>query len=107
VATICEGLKSEIISRGIPAERVTIIPNCVDEEMFERDAEGGGRIRSNLAQPGTTLVGFLGSFYQWEGLHLLLSSASELQKQGFRFRLVIAGGGPEEGSLPNFDSVTR
>src|SRR3954468_1456045 len=30
VTTICEGLKRDIVARGVPKERVTVIPNAVD-----------------------------------------------------------------------------
>ena len=34
IVCICEGLKTEIIHRGIPAERVTVVPNGVDVDHF-------------------------------------------------------------------------
>ena len=35
VTTICEGLRSEIVARGIDPRKVTVIPNAVDIESFE------------------------------------------------------------------------
>jgi glycosyltransferase involved in cell wall biosynthesis len=34
VTTICDGLRRDILARGVPAERVTVIPNAVDIECF-------------------------------------------------------------------------
>ena len=34
VTTICEGLRGDIVARGIPPERVTVIPNAVDTREF-------------------------------------------------------------------------
>ena len=34
VTTICEGLRSDIVDRGIPSSKVTVIPNAVDIEKF-------------------------------------------------------------------------
>jgi len=34
VTTICEGLRDDIVSRGVPAQKVTVIPNAVDIERF-------------------------------------------------------------------------
>ena len=51
VTTICEGLRSEIVARGIAADKVTVIPNAVDIEKFtlgrraRRGAEGGAWAR--------------------------------------------------------------
>src|SRR3546814_6040975 len=37
ITTICEGLKGDILGRGIPADRVTVIPNAVNAEQFTTD----------------------------------------------------------------------
>ena len=34
VVTICEGLRNEILARGIPGPKVTVVPNAVDIEAF-------------------------------------------------------------------------
>ena len=34
VTTICEGLRKDIVARGIPADKVTVIPNAVDIDKF-------------------------------------------------------------------------
>jgi glycosyltransferase involved in cell wall biosynthesis len=34
VFTICEGLRSDIVARGLPAAKVTVIPNAVDIDSF-------------------------------------------------------------------------
>ena len=39
VTTICEGLKRDILGRGIPPAKVTVIPNAVDVSAFS--AAGG------------------------------------------------------------------
>jgi PEP-CTERM/exosortase A-associated glycosyltransferase len=35
VFTICEGLRSDIVARGIAADKVTVIPNAVDIDAFD------------------------------------------------------------------------
>ncbi|HAK91250.1 MAG TPA: glycosyltransferase WbuB, partial [Massilia timonae] len=34
VTTICEGLRRDIVARGIPADKITVIPNAVDIDKF-------------------------------------------------------------------------
>ncbi|MCS6947474.1 MAG: glycosyltransferase, partial [Steroidobacteraceae bacterium] len=34
VTTICEGLRRDILGRGIPADKITVIPNAVDPQAF-------------------------------------------------------------------------
>ena len=35
VTTICEGLRNDMVARGVDAEKVTVIPNAVDIESFK------------------------------------------------------------------------
>ena len=50
VTTICEGLRDEIAARGIPKDRITVIPNAVDVAQFRI----GGAARSGAASPAGT-----------------------------------------------------
>ena len=48
VTTICQGLREEMITRGIPEEKITVIPNAVD-----RDAFAGPGVRDRLLRGGS------------------------------------------------------
>ena len=37
VTTICNGLRKDIVDRGVPESKVTLIPNAVDIENFQAD----------------------------------------------------------------------
>jgi glycogen(starch) synthase len=62
VATICEGLSEEIAARGVPRDRITVVPNAVDAAQFRIDAEPDAELRSRLGLDGTTVAGVAGSF---------------------------------------------
>ena len=74
VFTICEGLRSDIVCRGIPADKVTVIPNAVNIESFEPGGLPDAALKSRLGLQDTSVVGFIGSFYAYEGLDLLLDA---------------------------------
>lgn len=96
--TICEGLKADMIARGVPSEKITIIPNCVDAKAFAPipyDKELAGR----FGFTGERVFGFIGSFYNYEGLELLLESFALAKRQGLEARLLLVGGGPEEEAV--------
>jgi PEP-CTERM/exosortase A-associated glycosyltransferase len=99
VTTICEGLRSEIVARGIPAERVTVIPNAVDTSAFRFGAEPDAALRRELGLDGKKVIGFVGSFYTYEGLDLLIEAAALLQPQHPDLRVLLVGGGPHEAAL--------
>ena len=99
VFTICEGLRSDIVARGIPAGKVTVIPNAVDTSAFKAGAEPDNALKSRLGLDQRTVVGFIGSFYAYEGLDLLLSAWPALLQQRPDLRLLLVGGGPQEAAL--------
>jgi glycogen(starch) synthase len=78
VTTICEGLRGDIASRGIPPERITVIPNAVDVSLFRLDTEPDAELRRSLGLNGATVVGFAGSFYGYEGLDLLIEAVRQM-----------------------------
>jgi glycogen(starch) synthase len=78
VTTICEGLRGDIASRGIPPERITVIPNAVDVSLFHLDTEPDAELRRSLGLDGATVVGFAGSFYGYEGLDLLIEAVRQM-----------------------------
>jgi glycogen(starch) synthase len=74
---------------------VTVIPNAVDIDMrstrrhARRDAEG------RAGAGGRHVVGFIGSFYAYEGLDLLLQACRLLHTRP-QVRVLLVGGGPQE-----------
>ncbi|MDP2325276.1 MAG: glycosyltransferase, exosortase A system-associated [Gammaproteobacteria bacterium] len=99
VTTICAGLQTEICARGVPADRVTIVPNAVDMTQFGRPHPRSAAIRRQHAPGDERLIGFIGSFYNWEGLDLLVSAAALLRQQRDDFRILLVGGGAEDQRL--------
>jgi len=99
VFTICGGLRGDIVARGIPQDKVTVIPNGVDIESFEPGATADGALRFKLGLTGTTVVGFIGSFYAYEGLDLLLEALPAMLLHRPDIRVLLVGGGPQEGAL--------
>ncbi|MGE3781214.1 MAG: TIGR04063 family PEP-CTERM/XrtA system glycosyltransferase [Alphaproteobacteria bacterium] len=99
VTVICEGLAREIIGRGIPSEKVTVIPNAVDRNTFSGRGIPDLDLAGTLGLAGRTVVGFFGSFYSYEGLHLLLRAVPDLRRRDPEIAVLLAGGGPEDANL--------
>ncbi|MDF1831592.1 MAG: glycosyltransferase, exosortase A system-associated [Porticoccaceae bacterium] len=99
VTTICEGLRGDIISRGIAANKVKVIPNAVDIERFTFGVEADNDLRKTLHLDGKKVLGFIGSFYAYEGLPLLLDAMPTMIKHSPDIRLLLVGGGPQEALI--------
>jgi PEP-CTERM/exosortase A-associated glycosyltransferase len=99
VTTICEGLRQDILVRGIPAARVTVIPNAVDIERFPPITEFDEELRRRLGLEGAFVLGFLGSFYGYEGLELAVEAMPLIRRDLPNAKLLLVGGGREEPRL--------
>lgn len=99
VITICEGLRADVLARGVPGERVTVVPNAVDAEQFARRPANSGDLRAKLRLNDSFVLGFIGSFFAWEGLTLLVESLPEILRARPDVRLLLVGGGPDEPAI--------
>lgn len=99
VTTICEGLRADIVARGIPSGKVTVIPNAVDIEKFPLGNPPDEALKASLGLKGMRVLGFLGSFYAYEGLDLLLNALPAILQQAPDVRILLVGGGPQESNL--------
>ena len=99
VTTICEGLRSDIVHRGIHGSKVTVIPNAVDIEHFSVGAAADPELLAALNLEGKTVLGFIGSFYAYEGIPLLLDAMPEMMKTCPELRLLLVGGGPQDSLI--------
>ena len=92
LVTVCQALKDTLIDLGIADERVTVLRNGVDLEMFRRGDRPAARARLGLDRPTLLSVG-----------HLIERKAHDLVIKALPMLpdcdLLIAGSGPEDANL--------
>ncbi len=99
ITVLCEGLRQDILQRGIAPERVTVIPNAVDPNRFQAREYKDEALAGELGLGEAKVLGFIGSFYAYEGLPLLLQALPEILRSFPQTRVLLVGGGPDEGRL--------
>ena len=99
VAVICEGLRDDLIARGFPADKIMVSPNGVDLELFGTPVPADPARAEALGLTGKTVLGFIGSFYPYEGLDDLIAAMPLLIAHNPDIRLLLVGGGPAEADL--------
>lgn len=93
--TICEGLKGDLVARGIPADRIGVMRNGVDLELFGEPVERDAALAEQLGiAPGAPVIGYIGSFYAYEGVDDLIAAMPLLRRTHPDARLLLVGAGP-------------
>ncbi|NMM75437.1 glycosyltransferase, exosortase A system-associated [Rhodococcus sp. SRB_17] len=99
VVAICEGLRLDIEARQLCGQPVAVVPNAVEHERFALPtARDTALAEKHGLQLGHTL-GFIGSFYDYEGLDLAIRAMPGLLAQDPDMKLVLVGGGLQEHAL--------
>ncbi len=99
VVTICEGLRSDLIARGYDPSRISIMPNGVDLAMFGTPVAPDPALAAQLGLGTGPVIGFIGSFYDYEGIDDLIAAMPALVARQPEARLLLVGGGPREDAL--------
>jgi len=99
VTTICDGLRDDMLQRGIQADKITVIPNAVDTSQFHFTAGVDAELMQKYALTRGNTLGFAGSFYAYEGLDALLRAMPLVLRAVPQARLLLLGGGPQEADL--------
>ncbi|HEY9497363.1 MAG TPA: glycosyltransferase [Intrasporangium sp.] len=96
VVTISRALRDDLIAVGVPAERISLVPNAVDASLLDRSANGTtpSRARARLGLPEDGFwVGTVSSIVDYEGLDVLVRAVALLRQEGLPVRCAIVGDG--------------
>lgn len=100
VAVICDGLRGDLIARGIDPAKITVSPNGVDLELFGDPPPRDDALAAELGfAADDAVIGYIGSFYDYEGIDDLIAAMPALVAAQPRARLLLVGGGPMEAAL--------
>jgi glycosyltransferase involved in cell wall biosynthesis len=100
VITIGEAMRDEIVGRGIPRERVHVVPNAVDPDAFApRDPDPSLRQRFGVPD-GVPVAGYVSTLeHRRENHELLIAAVASLAGRGRNVVCLIVGDGARRAEL--------
>jgi glycosyltransferase involved in cell wall biosynthesis len=99
VVTLSETMKADIVARGIPADRVMVVPNAVDPARFPPRPRDEALFARLGFERGETVLGYVSSMVAYEGIGYLIEATRILRDRGRHVRLLLVGDGEERGAL--------
>jgi PEP-CTERM/exosortase A-associated glycosyltransferase len=99
VTVICEGLKADLVARGVAADKIVVVPNGVDLGLFGEPRLRETALAETLGIGDAPTIGFIGSYYDYEGIDDLIAAMPALQARQPELHLLLVGGGPMEEAL--------
>lgn len=99
VTTLGEGMRDEIIRRGVAPERIFVVPNAVSGDFLD-PVQPAGQARKTLGiDGGELLVGSVTTLYPYEGIGTLIEAVALMRRDGVDARVLLVGDGPERLAL--------
>lgn len=92
VFTLCGPMRDELIVRGVAAERIRLLPNACDPARHVPQSRNSVLARRIGVPDDVPVIGYVGSFNNYEGLDDLIDACGALHRQGRDFRLILVGG---------------
>ncbi len=99
VVCICEGLRAELVQRGIATDHVHVVGNAVNVDSFSFAPPRDLELAAELGLGDGPVLGFIGSFYAYEGLPLLLDALPAIAGELPEVKVLLVGGGPQDEAL--------
>ena len=85
-------MKEELIDRGVSGSNITLVPNSCDIEEFISTTARDENLAVKYSIPkDSVVIGYIGSFVQYEGLENLVEACVLLKEKSLNFRLLLVG----------------
>lgn len=105
VFTLTQPMKDEMIKRGVNANKIFILPNCCNINKFQPRCRSLELAKELSIPKNVPVIGYIGTFVDYEGLEDLVAACVILKRRGAQFRLLIVGS--ENVSISEKGAITK
>jgi colanic acid biosynthesis glycosyl transferase WcaI len=104
---VTESFARRVAEKGVPADRIDVIPNGVDAEQYYAEPDAEPPVEAMRPRCGTKVIGYLGNFGLGQGLEYVLAAAALLRDMRPDIRFVLAGDGPQRRRIEQLVDETQ
>lgn len=104
VVTITEAMARIISERVATKNPIAIVPNAVDVDVFAGAARDADLLTTLGWADGAPVIGYIGSFVDYEGLDIYIRALADLRDRGVAFHGLFVGDGAVSSSLRSLAS---
>lgn len=100
IVALSPGMAEGVSQRGISADRISVIPNSCDLDVFDVPSERGKQIRAKLKlKPSQPLIVYAGTFGLINGVDYLVEVAGAMQTFAPTAHFLLVGDGAKKGEV--------
>jgi len=99
ISCICQGLKNDLIKRGIAEDKIFVTPNAVDINNFQPLYERDAALEEKYHLKGKKVLAFIGTFFKYEGLAYAIEALAIALQHNPALHLLLVGAGNELDNL--------
>lgn len=92
VIAITNALKTELIARGVPEDKISVVPNGVDTARFAPRGRNE-ELANSLGLSDKKVIGYVGSIVDYEGIDLLIEATDMIARDRDDFAVLVVGDG--------------
>lgn len=98
IIVVSTPLKKIVMDYGVPAERITVLPNGTDPERFNPNIDDAP-LRKELGLEGRVVMGFVGILRRWHNIDKLIRILEEINLPQRNATMLFLGDGPSYQEL--------
>jgi glycosyltransferase involved in cell wall biosynthesis len=93
VVTLSGTMRDALVARGVPAQRITVVPNAVSDALLSTQHPTSEAARAALGLPALPAIGTVSSLVDYEGLETVVRTVAMLRARGHEVMGLLVGDG--------------
>ncbi len=94
IVVVSGALRDFLASKGLPPDKIHVVPNAVDERLFNTNSTKGV-VEDEFRLRGKTVVGYVGSMMEQHGIDLLIRASERIIRDSNSVHFLLVG--PDKG----------